>query len=108
MAPTAEVQVTVTPEAAALVAQSGYQKEFEQMIERARTTIQGVKWLDVRVEPPYDTGDEDKVIIWIRIANNLLLNNPDIKSFRRWEIETFSPDFFEYIAAVPTVVGYDS
>ncbi len=103
-----EVKVTVTPEAAARVAELGFQKEFDQLIERARTTIQGVRWIEVCLEPPYDTGDEDQVVFWIRIANNQLLNNPSIKSYTRWEIETFSPDVLRYIVSVPTVVGYDA
>src|SRR4051812_3511254 len=92
MTTTAEVRVTVTPEAAERVAQLGFQKEFDKLIERARTTIQGVQWIEVTLEPRYYTEDEDQVVLWIRIANNLLLNNPSLKTFTRWEVETFSPD----------------
>jgi hypothetical protein len=108
MATTTEVKVTVTPEAAARVAELGLQKEFDQLVERARTTIQGVRWIDVQLEPPYDTGDEDQVVLWIRIANNLLLKNPSIEQLRTWKLETFSPDVCWHISTVPTVVGYDS
>lgn len=105
MTTTSEVLVTVTPEAAARVAELGFQKEFEQLVERARTTIQGVRWLEVRREPPYDTGDEEQVVIWIRIADNQLLNNPSIDTFIDWKLETFSPDVCWHISTVETVAG---
>jgi len=37
-----DIPVTITPEAAAFVAELGLQQEFEQMIEQARQTIPGV------------------------------------------------------------------
>ena len=55
-----DVKVTVTPEAAARVAELGFQKEFDQLIEHARTTIPGVRWIEVRMEPPYDTHDQEE------------------------------------------------
>ncbi len=103
-----DVKVTVTPEAAARVAELGFQKEFDQLIEHARTTIPGVRWIEVRMEPPYDTHDQEEAVIWIRIANNQLLNNPSVKAYSNWKLETFSSDVCRYLATIPTVVGYDS
>ncbi len=43
MSTTTNIPITITPEAAAYVAELGLQKEFEQMLEHARQTIPGVR-----------------------------------------------------------------
>ena len=59
MSTTTTIPVTVTPEAAAYVAELGLQKEFEQMLEHARQTIPGVRSIRAdynsgyNVDPPY-------------------------------------------------------
>jgi hypothetical protein len=106
MSITTTVPLYVSPEAAARVAELGFQREFEQLIERARTTIQGVRRIEVQLEPPYDTHDNDQVVIWIRIADDQL----DIFSeeeYSRWTCENFSPDVRWYISTVLTVAGPD-
>ena len=62
MPPTTTVPVSVAPEARSLVAELGFQLEFEQLIEYARSTIQGICGIEVTLDPPYDTGAEDQVV----------------------------------------------
>jgi len=107
MSTTTTVPVFVSPEAAARVAKLGFQREFEQLIERARTTIQGVRRIEVQLEPPYDTHDDDQVVIWIRIADDQLLDNSMEEEYSRWTCENFSPDVRWNISTVLTVAGPD-
>jgi len=107
MSITTTVPVSVSPEAAARVAELGFQREFEQLIERARTTIQGVRRIEVQLEPPYDTGDYDQVVIWIRIADDQLLDISMEEEYSRWKCANFSADVRWYISTVLTVAGPD-
>ncbi len=100
-----EVKVTVTPEAAARVAELGFQKEFDQLIEHARKTIPGVRKIEAIMEPPDDMHPEDQVVIWIGIADEQFRNNPGVKAYKLWRVETFSPDVCWHIVTVPTTAG---
>jgi hypothetical protein len=93
------IPVTVTPEAAAHVAQLGMRKELEQMLEYARQTIPGLLRLDVVLAPPYDTGDEDSVVIEAtRDMASRLANDPTWRQWSKWRAETFSPDVGRHFA----------
>ncbi len=56
MSVTASVPVAITPEAAAHVAQLGYQREFEEMLEHTLKTVPHVRRVDVYLEPDEDLG----------------------------------------------------
>ena len=107
MATVTTVPISVSPEATARVADLGFQKEFEQLVERARTTIHGVRRIEVQLEPQYDLGDEDRVVIWIQIAEDQLLNNSSFTEYIQWMLRTFSPDVYSNILPVDSVAGPD-
>src|SRR4051794_24974808 len=58
MSSTVDGPVTVSPEAAARVAELGLQREFEQIVEHTRQTIPGLRRLEVTLAPAHDTGDD--------------------------------------------------
>jgi hypothetical protein len=98
------IPVTVTPEATAHVAELGMEKELDQMLEHARQTIPGLQRLDVWLAPPYDTGDEDSVIIGItRAFSSRVENDPTWDQWRDWKIQTFPPEVCIHFA---TLIGY--
>jgi hypothetical protein len=97
------IPVTVTPEAAAHVAELGMQKELEQMLEHARQTIPGLLRLDVILVPPYDTGDEDSVLI--QATQDLAFHGPNDRTYWEWggwKVETFPPDVCRHFAFLMT------
>ncbi len=53
MASAATIPVTITPEAAAHVAELGLQHTFEQILDRARQTIPGLLSLRASFQPGY-------------------------------------------------------
>ncbi len=55
--------VTVTPEAAARVADLGMQADLERMLEQARQVLAGLESLEVVLEPAWDMADEPYLTI---------------------------------------------
>jgi hypothetical protein len=101
------IPVTVSPEAAAHVAALGMQKELDQMLEHARQTIPGLQLLKVWLAPPYDTGDEDTVIIEMtRGLSCRVPNDPTEDRWRRWKTQTFPPEVCIHFATL-TLYGSD-
>ena len=91
------VPVTVSPEAAAHVVRLGMQAEFERMVEHAQQTIPGLLRLDVILAPPYDTGDEDTILLEaLRDPVTLRLNDPADDAWGKWRITTFPPDVYRH------------
>src|SRR5437870_3324858 len=95
--------VTVTPEAAAHVAELGLQAELEQMLRHACQTIPGLLHITVELHPPYDTGDEMAVIL--QATRDFASRNPGDRTtweFRDWKIRTFSPDVYRHFSLLFT------
>jgi hypothetical protein len=86
------VPLTVTPEAAAHIAQLGMQREFDLMIERTRQTVPYLRSIAVTLEEPYDTGDEPGIVIGAAVDNPHPLEDSSRRQWGRWKIETFPPD----------------
>jgi hypothetical protein len=89
----ATIPLTVDPEAAALVAELGFQAELDRMLEQARQMISGLRRLNVVFAPPYDTGPDPAIIIEAyRDPAARQPNDRTENQFDRWQIATFSPD----------------
>ncbi len=87
------VPVMIPDEAAAHIRQLGMQAEFEQMLEHTRQTVSGLRRIEVTLEPPYDTGNEDG--IWIQAIRDRAARVENDRTWNRWGdwyIEAFSPD----------------
>ncbi len=89
------VPLVITPEADQYIEQLGTRAEFEQMIDYIRQHVSGLRHIWVILEPPYDTGDEDQVVIKaLRDPAVATINDPTKDEWHRWEIATFPPDVF--------------
>ena|ERR1043166_8032549 len=98
--------VTVTPEAAAHVAELGMQAELEQMLRYACQTISGLLHITVELQPPYDTGDELAVIL--EATRDLAARKPGelpTQDFDTWQINTFSPDVLRHFTLLLTHIN---
>jgi hypothetical protein len=89
---TTTVPLTVTPEAAARVAELGMQREFEQMLEHVRQTVPRLVTIEVELAEPYDTGDEPRVLIRPIMKNPHLEYDPTNWENSAWTVETFPPE----------------
>jgi hypothetical protein len=86
---TTTVPLTVTPEAAAHVAELGMQREFEQMLEHVRQTVPGLVTIEVELAEPYDTGDEPSVLIQPTMKEPNPLTDTTEEDYIAWVVRTF-------------------
>jgi hypothetical protein len=91
------VPLTVTPEAAAHIAQLGMQRECDLMIEHTRQTVPYLRSIAVTLEEPYDTGDEPGIVIWSTVDHPHPLEDPSETQWSNWKVTTFSPDICRHI-----------
>jgi hypothetical protein len=61
------IPVTITPEAAARVAELGMQRELERMLEHALRSVPGLRSVEVKLELPYDTDVETSITIQVLV-----------------------------------------
>jgi len=97
MSAPATVPVTITPEAAARVAELGMQGELEQMIEHARECVAGLRRVEVILEPPYDTGDDPYLTIQAFRPLTSRWDDPVRQEWGRWKVTTFSPEVARHV-----------
>jgi len=93
---TTTVSVTVTPEAAARVAELGMQGELERMLEHTRQGVPGLRSIEVRLALPYDTGDETSIIIEATMDDPHFEYDPTEDELGSWKVDTFPPDVCRY------------
>jgi len=104
MATTTSIPFTISPDAAAYVAELGMQQPMEQMLDRIRQTVVGLRSIGVSLQPPYDLGGGPAVIFDVTMDNPHLEYDPTESRFQRWQIETFPPEVFQHFTML-TVYG---
>jgi hypothetical protein len=96
MSATATVPVTITPEAAARVAELGMQKELDLMLEHTRQVVRGLRAIKVVLEPCYETRDEPGITIWAVSPAAEDSEDRTEWDWGSWLVETFPPQVFEH------------
>src|SRR5947209_7769529 len=91
------IPLTIEPEAEALAAELGVQKELDQIIDHARRTITGLQCLNVKFAPAYDTGEEGIIIEAIRDPASPAINDWTWDQSSDWKLASFSPDVYRHI-----------
>src|SRR5260370_14628509 len=100
MSAIAAVPIIIEPEASARVAELGMQKEFELMLEHARQAIPELLQLHVTLEPPYDTGDEPRVVTEALRGVPFHVDDPTRPQWITWAIENFPPDVLRHFTTL--------
>jgi hypothetical protein len=97
------IPVTVSQEAADHIAQLGMKAEFERMLEYARRNVPHLQRIDVSLEPPYDMGDEDRVILEVfQDPAHYGKCGSRWEWWGRWLTLTFHPDVFRHFTLLNT------
>jgi hypothetical protein len=83
------------------VAALGMQAEFERMLEYARQVLLGLQRIDVVLEPPYDTGDDDCVLLQA-LHGPVSETDWDVawKKWGKWFVNAFPPDVVRHFCLV--------
>jgi hypothetical protein len=92
MAKTTTVPISVTPEAAARVAELGFERELQQMLDHTIKSIPGLRAIEVQLALPYDTGDETSITIEATRDLPPQIPDPAEQQWGKWVIETYHPD----------------
>jgi hypothetical protein len=92
-----DVPLTITPEAAARIAELGMQKELEQMIEHVREVVPNLAAIEVTIAECYDTRDEPGISI---VAYSDRAFAPEANTswdLIGWAVDTFPPQVLEHL-----------
>jgi hypothetical protein len=98
MSAPATVPVTITPEAAARVAELGLQAELERMIEHTRHAVAGLRQVAVTLEPPYETRPSPGINIEAYTDRPFVEGDRTQGRWGRWLVITFPPEVCEHFA----------
>jgi len=96
MSTTTTVPVTVTPEAAARIAELGFQAEVDRMIDYARQSLPDVVRVDVVLNERYDMGGEPGVAVEAYSDRD----HDRARVFwdlARWATATFPPEVLQHL-----------
>jgi hypothetical protein len=98
MALTTDIPCKISPEAAARLAELGIRQGFEQMLEHAARCVSDLRRLEVTLEPPYEEGEEPRVVInaavGYRDGDPL---NPGFQRWSEWVGRTTPPDISRHV-----------
>jgi hypothetical protein len=89
---TSTIPLTVTPEAEAFLDQLGMRPQFEQMVAHLRQAVPEVYEITAHVEPPYDLGGGDIILIQAFRRPSGLEDDPTNRELSRWRVATFPPE----------------
>jgi hypothetical protein len=95
------VPITVTPEAAQRIAELGFQKQVEEMIDHARQQIPQLERIEVVLVDRYDMGGPPGVTIRAWTDRAFRAFDPADKTRQnliRWEVTTFPPEVLEHLS----------
>jgi len=100
MSAIAAVPIIIEPEASARVAELGMQKKSEVMLEHPRQAIPGPLQVNATFEPPYDTGDEPRVVTEALRGGPFHVDDPTRAQWITWAIENFPPDVLRHFTTL--------
>src|SRR5262245_16695803 len=93
----ATIPVTVTPEAAARIAELGFQPHVDRMIEHAREHIPEARRIEVWLNERYDEDSPPGVAVDVWCARDF---DPDDRTdwdLGYWVVNTFPPEVLEHL-----------
>jgi hypothetical protein len=99
MSASIEAPLTITPEAAARIAELGMQKEFEQMIAYVREVVPELAAIEVVRELPYDT-DWEPVSITAYSDQVFAPGDNTSAKLDEWVVTTFPPQVLEHLVVL--------
>ena len=94
---TSTIPVTVTPEAAARIAELGFEAHVETMLEYARQNIAGLVRLEVVLNERYDLGGEPGVAIDAWSERPFVPGDNTSRDLVGWLVDTFPPEVLEHL-----------
>jgi hypothetical protein len=97
MTTTANIPVTVTPEAAARIAELGFEAPLERMLDYARTRLPEIVRIEVELNERYDLGGEPGVAVEAYSRRPFDPAERADDDLADWLIRTFPPEVLEHL-----------
>ncbi len=94
MSASIDVPVTISPEAAARIAELGMHRELQQMIEHVRQVVPELAAIEVAREPAYDM-DWEPVCITAYSDRPFQVGDDTSANLIRWRVEMFPPQVLD-------------
>jgi hypothetical protein len=95
---TATIPITISPDAAAYVAEIGMQQPCRQMLEHIQETVPGLRAISVVLQESNDMGPDPCVIFDVTMADPKLEKDETEGRFERWQIENFpTEDYIHFV-----------
>jgi hypothetical protein len=91
------VPVTITPEAAARVAELGFHAELEQMFENARQLVPDLRRIEVELNVRYDEEGPDGILLTAISGAAWTPDDAVWKRVSRRQVDTFPPEVLEHM-----------
>jgi hypothetical protein len=91
------IPVTVTPEAAARIAELGFQTQVQQMIDHARNHLPDVVRIEVVLNERYDMGGEPGVAVEAYGTRLFDANDRTDPELVQWGVTTFPSEVLEHL-----------
>ncbi len=93
---TASLPVTVTPQAAARIAELGFHKQVEQMVDHARSLPDVIR-IEVVLNDRYDMGGEPGVAVQAWADRSFETAEPLTRKLIDWMIDSFPAEVLEHL-----------
>jgi hypothetical protein len=104
MTPATTVPVKISPDAEQHIAALGMQAVFEQILEYVRGHVPDLVGIAASLREPYDTGDEDVVLIEaVRTEESFSLDTKDYWELISWYVDAFHADVRRHF---PLTISY--
>jgi hypothetical protein len=84
---TETIPTTITPEAASLAKEYGVEKELDAILEKGREMVQGLRALEIEVEPWAEEGD--LCIVVRAVIDRAFEGDPRHYAWKIWPVDTF-------------------
>ena len=97
MTTSATVPVTVTPEAAARIAELGFQAHVDRMIEHARQHVLELDRVELVLYDRYELGDEPGLAVEVYSRRPYGYGNQDGRNLLRWMAREFPPEVLQHV-----------
>jgi hypothetical protein len=94
---TPAIPITIEPEAAARIAELGFQDQVERMLDYARQHLPGNKRIEILLNIHYDEDTPDGVSIHVWSDHPWRPEDPIHQELTRWEVENFPPEVLEHL-----------
>jgi hypothetical protein len=96
MTTTTTIPVSITPEATARIATLGMQREFDEMLEHTRRTIDHLHAIDVGLEEKPDDEDDPTIVITPLRVGSISADDRADWNWMEWFVRTYPPEVIRH------------